>query len=221
MSCQHADNRKSLFRSALIGIDEVGRIHLDLSHVDRTGFRNRGVSFKNQEDYIRVDYEIKLTFDGMQLAYELIIPTNGEWWNCHPDSPYSDEHWGPQPYRETNVIRNNAAAFDVSGYQVCKSRPLPTSVAATGRNKEGQRKATARRTGKSGLPAHMARKVVKPKDAVSASTEQLRDGKGSRIRKRACVKCRSDRKTCKGEAAERPCWRCWRSGHECVESDQF
>ena len=187
--------------------------------MDRTYFRNRGVSFKYKEDYIRVDSQIKLTFDGIQLAYELIILTNGEWWNCHRDSPYSESTGvHSRTERDTNVIRNNAAAFDVSGYQVYKSRPLLTSVAATDSNKEGQRKATVRRTAISGLPAHVARKFVKPKAAVSATIEHLQHGEGSSIRKGACVKCRSDRKACKGRAAERPCWRCWRSGHECIES---
>ncbi len=162
----------------------------------------------------------------MQLSYELIIPTNGRWWNCDPSSGFSDEHWGPQPYRETNVVHSIAAAFDVSGYRVRSGPQRANTVATTSKGKKTTAKATARRIGKTGpLPSGSTgspRTLKIQRSATAGASSSLEigqshEGTSLEPRRRACQRCRYDRKTCKGEAAGRACRRCWTSGHECIE----
>jgi len=162
----------------------------------------------------------------MQLSYELIIPTNGSWWKCDPNSEFSDEHWGPQPYRETNVVRSIAAAFDVSGYQVRSGPQRVNNIATTREGKKTTAKATARRTGKAGPlknnPTGNPRTLRERRSAPAGAYPSLEIGQtheetSLEPRRRSCQRCRYDRKTCKGEAAGRACRRCWTSGHECIE----
>ena len=123
-----------------VGIIEVGRVESDLSHVDRSKFR-KDITYDAKKHFVRLEYEIKLTFDGMQLNHELIIPKDGRWWKWNGKSPKTDEHWGPEPYKETNVIRLNAAAFDVSGYGACSNLQEDSVVAP----KQPKRKRKRRR----------------------------------------------------------------------------
>ena len=117
--------------SQALGIREVGRIRLDFSHVDRSRFP-KYVTFDGLEEYVELDYEIKLTFDGMLMTCELIVPRAGKW---NPNYP-PQEDYGPSPYKEKTDIHVNVAAFDVSG---CSAYTAPAVRRSNKKRRVGRR----------------------------------------------------------------------------------
>ena len=66
-------------------------------------------------------YEVQLIFNGVLLAYRLIVPELGQWHNWDDKAELldpakmNDRHWGNHFYQSKPTMTNVAAAFDVSG----------------------------------------------------------------------------------------------------------
>lgn len=102
-------------------IKKIGHIELDFSDVDLQHFPK----FKKPntgEEFVKVDYEVQLRFDGLRMTFKLLVPRSGKFHGWVETGPQLDEHLGENPYEVATYIESAATAFDVSGYRI-RSQP--------------------------------------------------------------------------------------------------
>ncbi|KAG7007535.1 hypothetical protein G7Y79_00009g026440 [Physcia stellaris] len=123
------------------GVEKVGRLVLDFSKIDRRNFRRHTTTHDNlREEFVKLDYEVQLIFDGVRLTYRLIVPELGRWWNWDGgEQSMSDDDWGANPHQVEIIMENVTAAFDVSGYRIrtepARSERLPSTSTVSMRSK--------------------------------------------------------------------------------------
>ena len=163
---------------------------MDLSDIDRKQFpkiRNR----RTKKSYLRMEYEVRVSFDYPRLTYEVIIPRNG----VFPDA----ESLGNDPIRKPAVL-NCAAAVDVARPQTLKT-PEPSrfrlSSPISGGNVAGV--------------ASLTRSNPRPKRARVKKRRHE-----SPVRQKSCQRCCRLKSGCIRAAFGNPCYKCIRAGEECI-----
>ena len=96
----------------------VGKLELDFSNINREKFKQR---FYKRKWFAKLKYEVQIVLNGVLLAYRLIVPELGRWWNYDEKldlldpTKMCDRHWGYNYHEAKATMTNVAAAFDVSG----------------------------------------------------------------------------------------------------------
>ncbi len=163
---------------------------MDLSDIDRerfSKFRNP----KTKKLYLRMDYEVRVSFDYPMLTYEVVIPRNGQF----PDA----ESWGDDPIRKPALL-NCAAAIDVT-------RPQALETPTCSRHRLSS---TALGDNSAGMAVLMG-----PSLHLGESHTRLK-----RInrpgRRKSCERCRKRKVGCIRGPLGRPCNQCLKAGEQCI-----
>ncbi len=179
---QDADIRSS-------DIEAIGTLEVDLSDIDRRRFakiRNQ----KTNKSYLRMEYEVRVSFDYPRLTYEIVIPQNGK---------FSDlDNWGDNPIRKPAIL-NCAAAIDINRPRAFESPPRSKSrmLSSVTGNKTADMAGSARSDLRSAKCYTNQRRLESPPQ-------------------RSCQRCRQLRVKCVRAAFGNPCYKCTRAGQECL-----
>ena len=163
---------------------------MDLSDIDRGPFekvRNK----RTNKFYLRMEYEVRISFDYPRITYEIIIPRTGKF----PDAV----SWGDDPIRKPAFL-NCAGAIEVT---------KPVSLETPVRRRLGSFSPASgtKVVGLKGSPSP----YLHPAD--DALTQQQLD---SSTLPKACRRCRQIRAKCVRKASELPCYKCVRAGVKCM-----
>ena len=170
-------------------IEAIGALEVDLSDIDRKHF----IKIHNKRTnkwYLRMEYEVRVSFAYPQLMYEIIIPRNGQF----PDA----ESWGDDPIRKPAVL-NCAAAIDVT-----RPEALDDHVSSPSRV--------------SSAPVHYATsrsssttpelRYLEPRGSQQSPERQWQE--------KSCQRCHKLKAKCIRGAFGRPCYKCIRAREQCV-----
>ena len=163
---------------------------IDLSDIDRRSFakiRNP----KTKKYYLRMEYEVRVSFDYPRLTYEIIIPRNGKF----PDAL----NWGDNPIRKPAIL-NCAAAMDVTRPQAHDTPVRPSSSVFT-----------PTPACDAALEANLMRPILRSTE--SCTTQRSLN---TSEREKSCQRCWTQKVKCIKRTYGRPCYKCIRAGQECI-----
>ena len=164
---------------------------MDLSDIDRSQFariRNK----RTKKWYLRMDYEVRISFDYPRLTYEIIIPRNGKF--------PSAEAWGDNPIRKPAFL-NCAAAIELTKPEALETLvPLRRRILphTPGRDFAGMVGSTR---------SHL--------NPIQDSPRQNRVD--SSALQKSCRRCRKAKVKCIRRVFGRPCYKCITAGAECTD----
>ena len=206
----------------------MGRLVLDFSKIDRRKFRRHTTTHDNlREDFVKLDYEVQLIFDGVRLTYRLIVPELGCWRNWDGgEQSMSDDDWGANPYKVEIIMENVTAAFDVSGYRIRTEPPqserLPSTFTVSMRSNFAtvrDAKLSGSQHGESSSTSILSDtsseyRTVNSRESIDHSanvSRQPRSANGA-VRRRPCRSCRHAKvdTVCEDSTSGNRCTRCVR-----------
>lgn len=162
---------------------------MNLPDIDRSRF-TRKKNKRTRQWYLKMDYEVRVSFDYPRLNYEIVIPQNGRF----PDS----ETWGDDPIRRPAVL-NCAAAFEIT-----RPQALETPVRA----RPGI--ALAARENAADLAS-----LTTP-NLRSAESRTSRKHVDSIGHQKPCRRCRKLGVNCIPKKGFGTCYKCSRAGEDCT-----
>lgn len=115
---QHSTKNETMTLVLQTESQNVGQLELNFSGISRDRFKHKLYRGKM---FAKLKYEVQLIFNEVRLAYRLIVPEFGRWWNwvdkleLLDPARMSDRHWDNNFHEAEAIMTNVAAAFDVSG----------------------------------------------------------------------------------------------------------